>query len=125
MSQFFRIGLAMAIIVCMISGPGAIPRKALGTYAAVKSGKDGGGDSDSAPTSTPAEPTSAGPASAGAPTGPTSAGTQKTARVVAAPLTKMEIIIKKVTSQKYPYRCSAFAGDYCNRQYTVICAPPL
>jgi len=50
---------------------------------------------------------------------------QTAAPIAPLPLSKMEKIIKHVTSRAYPYRCSVFAGDYCRRLCARICAPPL
>jgi hypothetical protein len=50
---------------------------------------------------------------------------QTAAPMAPLPLSKMEKIIKHVTSRAYPYRCSVFAGDYCRRLCTRICVPPL
>jgi hypothetical protein len=120
-NQFFRIGLAMAITVCMIACvQGGKAGKAAGAAFALKVAQIGNSDQQQSTnpqtvTPTTAAPTSAAPSAlASGPTG-----------IAAVPLTKMQIIIKNVTSCKYPYRCSVFAGDYCQRQCTVICAPPL
>ncbi len=130
MNQFFRIGLAMAITVCMIScvqGKGGKAGKAAGAVVALRAAKNSDNDNDEQPTTTPQ--TGAPQAQASAAPAPAAsvgiAGMQTSGQLIAVPLTKMETIIKNVTSCKYPYRCSVFAGDYCQRQCTVICAPPL
>lgn len=130
MSPFFRIGLAMAITVCMIACvQGGKAGKAAGAAFALKVAQIGNNDQQQNTNPQTVAPTTAAPTSA-APSalasGPTGiAAMQTTGQLVAIPLTKMQIIIKNVTSCKYPYRCSVFAGDYCQRQCTVICAPPL
>ena len=122
MNQFFRIGLAMAITVCMIACvQGGKAGKAAGAAFALKVAQTGNSDQQQS-----TNPQTVAPQQAPASVAPVKiAGTQTSGQLVASPLTKMQIIIKNVTSCKYPYRCSVFAGDYCQRQCTVICAPPL
>lgn len=123
MNQFFRIGLAMAITVCMISCvQGGRASKAAGAAVALKFRRGNNNDDQQEAPQLVAPPqgqASAASSSVGI------AGMQTSGQLIVVPLTKMETIIKNVTSCKYPYRCNVFAGNYCQRQCTVICAPPL
>jgi hypothetical protein len=126
MNPFFRIGLAMAMIVCVTPCvQGGRAGAAAGAAIAFRAAKNNN-NNQTQPTAVPAavQPQqAAAPAPAAAPTG--LAAMQTTGQLIAIPLTKMQIIIKTVTSCKYPFWRSAFAGDYCQPQCSVICAPPV
>ncbi len=128
MNRFFRISFTlMAMIsslVSEISGKGVTG--AAGTVVAAKAlkGSNNNSGNDSQPTPTQGA-ASAQQAAAPAPAPAPQAVMQTTGQLKATPLTKMEKIIKHVTSRAYPYRCAVFAGDYCRRLCARICVPPL
>ncbi len=126
MNQFFRISLAIAMAVFMTSSVQGIKGlRTIGGAVALKALRNNN-NNDPQPQTPPSPtlpPQSSTPPAAAASTG--LAAMQTSGQLVAVALTKMQTIIKYVTSCAYPYRCSVFAGDYCQRQCSVICAPPL
>ncbi len=99
---------------------------AVGGAVALKALKNNDSSSNSQPQ-TPPSPTPP-PQSSASPAAAASTGLaamQTSGQLVTVALTKMQTIIKNVTSCEYPYRWGVFAGDYCYRQCSVICAPPL